>query len=142
MPKIDLATVPLKTGSIYPEPYASMMAGRSSPRLGQAGGLTQFGVNIVILQPGAVSSLRHWQTQTDATVRRAISLTASTRTTGPHEKTLRHDSRADVARVLQPPAHRGVGIVDGRCRSRGRCSIYVACDACRHRDSRCSVDFG
>jgi uncharacterized cupin superfamily protein len=59
MPKIDLATVPLKTGSIYPEPYASMMAGRTSLRLGQAGGLTQFGVNIVILQPGATSSLRH-----------------------------------------------------------------------------------
>ena len=65
MPKIDLATVPLKTGSIYPEPYAAMMAGRSSLRLGQAGGLTQFGVNIVILQPGAVSSLRHWHRSED-----------------------------------------------------------------------------
>jgi uncharacterized cupin superfamily protein len=65
MPKIDLATVPLKTGSIYPEPYASMMAGRTSLRLGQAGGLTQFGVNIVILQPGATSSLRHWHRSED-----------------------------------------------------------------------------
>lgn len=65
MPKIDLATVPVKTGSIYPEPYAAMMAGRSSLRLGQAGGLTQFGVNIVILQPGAVSSLRHWHRNED-----------------------------------------------------------------------------
>jgi uncharacterized cupin superfamily protein len=34
--------------------------GRSSLRLGEAGGLTQFGVNLVILQPGALSSLRHW----------------------------------------------------------------------------------
>ena len=59
MPKLDLARVPVKTGSIYPEPYAAMMAGRTSLRLGAAGGLTQFGVNIVILQPGAVSSLRH-----------------------------------------------------------------------------------
>ena len=65
MPKIDLASVPLKTGSIYPEPYAAMMAGRSSLRLGQAGGLKQFGVNIVILQPGAVSSLRHWHRSED-----------------------------------------------------------------------------
>jgi uncharacterized cupin superfamily protein len=65
MPKIDLASVPLKTGSIYPEPYAAMMVGRSSLRLGQAGGLTQFGVNIVILQPGAVSSLRHWHRSED-----------------------------------------------------------------------------
>ncbi len=65
MPKIDLATVPVKTGSIYPEPYASQMAGRSSLRLGQAGGLTQFGANIVILQPGARSSLRHWHRNED-----------------------------------------------------------------------------
>ena len=49
MPKLDLAAVPVKTGSIYPEPYAAMMAGRSSLRLGEAGGLTQFGVNLVIL---------------------------------------------------------------------------------------------
>ena len=60
MPKIDLATVPVKTGSIYPEPYASQMRGRSSLRLGQAGGLTQFGANLVILAPGARSSLRHF----------------------------------------------------------------------------------
>ena len=60
MPKLDLASVPVKTGSIYPAPYAAMMAGRSSLRLGQAGGLTQFGVNLVTLQPGALSSLRHW----------------------------------------------------------------------------------
>jgi uncharacterized cupin superfamily protein len=42
-----------------------MMAGRTSLRLGQAGGLTQFGVNIVILQPGATSSLRHWHRSED-----------------------------------------------------------------------------
>ncbi len=60
MAVIDKSNVPVKTGSIYPEPYASQMAGRSSLRLGQAGGLTQFGANEVILQPGARSSLRHW----------------------------------------------------------------------------------
>jgi uncharacterized cupin superfamily protein len=65
MPVIDLAKVPVKTGSIYPEPYASMMAGRSSLRLGDAGGLTQFGVNLVTLQPGALSSLRHWHLNED-----------------------------------------------------------------------------
>lgn len=63
--KIDLATVPLKTGSIYPEPYASQMAGRASLRLGDAGGLTQFGANLVILAPGAKSSLRHWHAAED-----------------------------------------------------------------------------
>jgi uncharacterized cupin superfamily protein len=65
MPKLDISTVPVKTGSIYPEPYASMVAGRSSVRLGDAGGLTQFGVNIIILQPGAMSSLRHWHLNED-----------------------------------------------------------------------------
>ena len=65
MPKLDLSTVPVKTGSIYPEPYASMMKGRSSLRLGQAGGLTQFGVNLVTLEPGALSSLRHWHLNED-----------------------------------------------------------------------------
>ena len=65
MPKIDIASVPLRTGSIYPEPYAAAMAGRSSRRLGRAAGLTQFGANIVHLEPGAVASLRHWHLRED-----------------------------------------------------------------------------
>lgn len=68
MPKLDLASVPVKTGSIYPAPYAAMMAGRSSLRLGEAGGLTHFGVNIVTLDPGALSSLRHWHAMEDELV--------------------------------------------------------------------------
>ncbi|QIE40565.1 cupin domain-containing protein [Rhodobacteraceae bacterium SC52] len=65
MPKLDMDTVPVKTGSIYPAPYAAQMAGRSSQRLGTAGGLTQFGVNLVTLEPGARSSLRHWHLNED-----------------------------------------------------------------------------
>ncbi len=65
MPKLDLNKIPLKTGSIYPAPYAAEMGGRSSLRLGDAGGLTQFGANLVILQPGAKSSLRHWHVNED-----------------------------------------------------------------------------
>ena len=65
MPIIDKSKVPVKTGSIYPEPYASQMAGRSSLQLGDAGGLTQFGANEVILAPGALSSLRHWHHRED-----------------------------------------------------------------------------
>lgn len=65
MPKIDLDNVPVKTGSIYPDPYAAQMAGRSSLRVGDAGGLTQFGANIVILEPNAKSSLRHWHLNED-----------------------------------------------------------------------------
>lgn len=62
---IDQTKCPVKTGSIYPEPYASEMKGRSSLRLGDAGGLTQFGANLVILEPGAKSSFRHWHRAED-----------------------------------------------------------------------------
>ena len=65
MPIIDKTKMPVKTGAIYPSPYAEMMAGRSSLRLGDAGGLTQFGANLVTLVPGALSSLRHWHQNED-----------------------------------------------------------------------------
>ena len=62
---IDQSKCPVKAGSIYPEPYASQMAGRWSLRLGQAAGLTQFGANLVVVAPGARSSLRHWHRDED-----------------------------------------------------------------------------
>jgi uncharacterized cupin superfamily protein len=65
MPILDLTKLPPRTGSIYPAPYDAMMAGRSSLRLGDAGGLKQFGVNLVTLEPGAKSSLRHWHMNED-----------------------------------------------------------------------------
>jgi uncharacterized cupin superfamily protein len=65
MPKIDMNTLPVKTGTIYPKPYAAEMVGRSSIRVGDAGSLTQFGANIVILEPNAKSSLRHWHLNED-----------------------------------------------------------------------------
>ncbi|RFU12260.1 cupin domain-containing protein [Rhodobacteraceae bacterium W635] len=65
MPRIDLSKLETRTGSIYPAPYDVEMAGRSSLRVGDAGGLTQFGANIVLLAPGAKSSLRHWHEQQD-----------------------------------------------------------------------------
>jgi uncharacterized cupin superfamily protein len=65
MAKIDLSSVPLMKGSGYPEPYASMMSKRSYLRLGDAGGLTQFGANVTILEPGGVSSMRHWHVHED-----------------------------------------------------------------------------
>jgi uncharacterized cupin superfamily protein len=65
MPKLDIDAAPLRTGSIYPEPYAGQMAGRTSRRLGELGGLTQFGANLVMLEPGAPASLRHWHLKED-----------------------------------------------------------------------------
>ena len=65
MPRLTLSAIPVRTGSIYPAPFAAMVAGRTSLRLGDAGGLTQFGANLVTLQPGAMSSLRHWHERED-----------------------------------------------------------------------------
>jgi uncharacterized cupin superfamily protein len=65
MPKIDLDTVEAHIGSTYPEPYASQMGDRAFQALGDAAGLTQFGVNMVTMPPGAISSLRHWHSNED-----------------------------------------------------------------------------
>lgn len=65
MPKIDLATVPERPGSPYPAPHGAPCAGRVRQRLGDAGGLTGFGVNLMRLPPGGWSSQRHWHTAED-----------------------------------------------------------------------------
>lgn len=49
----------------YPEPYATMVAGRLKRRLGDVFGLRNFGVNLTRLAPGAISSLRHAHTKQD-----------------------------------------------------------------------------
>ncbi len=51
--------------SFYPKPFADQMAGRVKRQLGEPFGLTNFGVNLVCLKPGAVSSLRHSHTRQD-----------------------------------------------------------------------------
>lgn len=56
---------PRTKASNYPEPYASRMAGRVKRPLGDSFGLTNFGVNLVTLPPGAVSALRHAHTRQD-----------------------------------------------------------------------------
>ena len=65
LPVVDPATVPEKRGSGYPEPFRSRMGERVKRRLGDACGLTKFGVNLVTLAPGAQSALRHWHTLDD-----------------------------------------------------------------------------
>jgi uncharacterized cupin superfamily protein len=65
MPKIDLAKAPSVKGSMYPKPFDEPCQGRTVTRLGVAGGLTQFGVNVVTLAPGAWASQRHWHEKED-----------------------------------------------------------------------------
>ena len=58
--------VPARTKpSVYPEPFASRMAGREKRPLGDLFGLTNFGVNLTRLAPNAVSALRHAHTKQD-----------------------------------------------------------------------------
>lgn len=63
--KIDLSAVPVETGTNYPAPFQSAVEGRSRQRVGNAAGLTNFGVNLTTLAPGAQSALRHWHTAQD-----------------------------------------------------------------------------
>lgn len=63
--KIDIAAAEERRGSSYPAPFDEPVRGRSYRRLGDAAGLTQFGVNLVRVAPGAWSSQRHWHTKQD-----------------------------------------------------------------------------
>ena len=49
----------------YPEPFASRVAGREKRVLGDLFGLTNFGVNLTRLRPGAISALRHAHSKQD-----------------------------------------------------------------------------
>jgi len=51
--------------SIYPEPFASRMGGREKRPLGDLFGLTNFGVNLTRVPPGAISALRHAHSRQD-----------------------------------------------------------------------------
>lgn len=60
-----LDAAPRTKPSNYPEPFASCMAGREKRPLGDLFGLSNFGVNLTRLVPGAVSALRHAHTKQD-----------------------------------------------------------------------------
>lgn len=63
--RIDLSGVKSVTGSGYPVPFDAPCAARRRQRLGDAAGLTDFGVNLMRLPPNAWSSQRHWHSCED-----------------------------------------------------------------------------
>src|SRR2546421_7572632 len=65
MAKIDVKSVPQRKASGYPPPFNEKAAGRIRQALGDAGGLSDFGVNLMSLPPGAWSSQRHWHSAED-----------------------------------------------------------------------------
>jgi uncharacterized cupin superfamily protein len=65
MPRIDIARAPLRIGTSYPPPHDAPCRARRRVRLGDGGGLTDFGVNLLTLKPGVWSSQRHWHVSED-----------------------------------------------------------------------------
>ena len=60
MPKLDLDAIPQTSRTGYPPPFAEAMAKRHYRRLAPAAGIEDFGVSHVVLEPGGISSQRHW----------------------------------------------------------------------------------
>ena len=66
MPKIDVTAIRRREGAAgYPPPYDEPCRARARRPLGDAAGLSQFGVNLLTLPPGAWSSQRHWHERED-----------------------------------------------------------------------------
>lgn len=65
MPRVDVASVPVGKGTGYPPEFQPMSKERLRQRLGDAGGLADFGVNLTRLPPGNWSSQRHWHSHED-----------------------------------------------------------------------------
>jgi uncharacterized cupin superfamily protein len=65
MPKIDIDSLKSASETGYPEAFRQIVLGRLRKRLGNAAGLTQFGVNLTTLKPGSASAQRHWHAAED-----------------------------------------------------------------------------
>jgi uncharacterized cupin superfamily protein len=65
LPALDPATQESQRGSDYPDPFDKPVAARERRKLGDALGLTNFGVNLMRLPPGVASSMRHWHSRQD-----------------------------------------------------------------------------
>lgn len=62
---VALDAPPRTRPSVYPEPFASRMVGREKRPLGELFGLSNFGVILTRLVPGAGSALRHAHARQD-----------------------------------------------------------------------------
>lgn len=65
MAKLDIDAAPILSGSRYPAPFDIPCTDMFRRRLAKAGGLTQIGINLLELQPGAWSGQRHWHTEAE-----------------------------------------------------------------------------
>ena len=65
MPKINIEEIPAIRGVGYPAEFQAQCVGRSVKKLGDTGGLTQFGAHLVTLPPNTWASQRHWHSAED-----------------------------------------------------------------------------
>lgn len=65
LPALDPATVTPRTTSTYPKVFHERVLPREKRALGDALGLTRFGVNLTTLFPGKESSMRHHHSHED-----------------------------------------------------------------------------
>jgi uncharacterized cupin superfamily protein len=65
MPRIEIEKIPAQQIASYPREFAAVTSGREKQRIGDAAGLTQFGVNVTRIKAGSASALRHWHEQED-----------------------------------------------------------------------------
>jgi len=63
--RIEVDAIAPIVGTLYPTPFDKPCRKRERRKLGDAAGLTQFGVNLLRLPPGVWSSQRHWHTGSD-----------------------------------------------------------------------------
>jgi uncharacterized cupin superfamily protein len=68
MPKLDLTAIEQTNRTGYPSPYAEAMTKRWTRRLAPAAGIEDFGASHVLLEPGGISSQRHWHEEEDELV--------------------------------------------------------------------------
>jgi uncharacterized cupin superfamily protein len=63
---IPALSIPLPAQkTIYPQPFAALVEGRAKRKLGEHFGLSNFGVNLTQLAPGAISALLHHHSKQD-----------------------------------------------------------------------------
>jgi uncharacterized cupin superfamily protein len=112
MPKLDLQTIPETNATGYPAPYNAAMGGRWYRRLAPPAGLTDFGVSHVRLEPGGISSQRHWHEGEDELV---VMLSGEAVLVDDHGRTLL--SAGDIAAFPKSDGngHQLVNESDGPC---------------------------
>ncbi len=130
--KIDISALPRKIGTLYPPPYSEKSLHREKKALGDAAGLTQFGVNLTRLPAGTWSSLPHWHVQEDEFV--YILEGEAVLVCGDTEETLRPGDCAgfkageEVGHCIQNRSDRDVVLLEIGTRSKGEKAYYPGVD--------------